>query len=322
MHLAYYQPILAQRINKQSASGSFNSDLRSEISLACQKHANTSYRWSELYQKDTLPLVATQSEYVIPTYNNIDSIIQLWHEENSQINPIQIVSHRKFNSSGLSTTQTETYPECAIIEQRTGVYTQPTAASTLTVSSSSALDIGISTRVYGIVNGFNDSETITTHATDGTLGVSGTKQFTKVYGWVKASTTIGVLTLSAVPTTIAQIPTGEQTLESRYFSIKFWPIPSSVVNVYYYYKRKQYQLIDDNDFSILSDDHDNAILLLAEYFVTREPKTMALYEATLKELIAKEPAVMDEEVFLDKRFTDYPRSGVSISLGDNYAKIS
>lgn len=318
MRLADYRSILEQRINKQSNTNTFRNDLSDEISLAVQSHANNAYPWGELKQQDSFSTVASQREYIIPTGNDIDKINNLWHEVNDSFEPIPIASHNDYYRSNLSSTETSTYPNFAVIEQKIGMLAQPESAGPLTVVSSSSADVSIATTVFGLVSGYPDSETITTNATNGTTGSVGSKSFSKVYGFIKSATTTGRITLTSPPNTIAVIPAGKQTQEARYYSILLHPIPDSVQTIKYFYKRKQAALTNDNDFSILSDDHDNAILLLAEYFVLREPKTMALYEAFLKELIAKEQSVMNEPCFLEKRFASQ-NDGARIRLGSGFA---
>lgn len=316
MRLADYRQIIEQRINKQSNTSTFKGDINDEIVNALQWHANQVYPWNELRQLDSFSTVINQYEYYLPSSNDIDKIINIFHKQYEAYTDIEVVNHRKFFGSMLSTTGTRSEPLFAIIEQKVGVYTQPSTASTLTVYSSSTSDTTQQVRIHGIVNNQPDFETIDLN---GTTAANGTKSFSKVYGFCKTGATVGYVTLEATPTTLGLIPAGKTTLECKYSSIKLYPIPSSEITIYFYYKRKQYKLYDDNDFSILSDDHDNAILLLAEYLILREPKTMALYEAALKELIAKEEAVMDEPAIIESRFSsNFLISGLS-TLGNKYA---
>jgi len=142
---------------------------------------------------------------------------------------------------------------------------QPKSASVLTVSSSATADVGIQVTIFGTVNSYPDYEIVTTNAADGTTVVNSTKSFSYVERVTKASTSTGIITVTAnsAKTTVAKIPVGDTTAGVLYKKVQLYPLPDAVypINVSYY--KDPYRLVNDGDIHELGQEFDEAIILLS-----------------------------------------------------------
>lgn len=317
MRLADIREILSYRVKKQSNTESFNFYLNKEIDLAVRDHANLAYPWRELQQKATLALLSsnTTGEYILP--NDLHEVKYLWHTENQSYNPINLKNPEEFFRSLVSTVNTASYPEVAMLTNSSAVITQPSVASAILVNSTSSADVGIRVTIVGIVGNYPDSEVITTSLSDGTITVSTTKLFTRIDGVVKSGTTIGRICLSIDGTNIAEIPTQTITLESHYKSLNIYPLVSSNMTAYYIYTRKQKAINLDSDMCILSDSHDSAILWLAQYYIYGEEHALKNYLTIKSNLVAREPSSNDRS-YLKSKFDPVDRRRILPRFGANY----
>lgn len=285
MRLVDLLDLLRERCNKDSTiTANFDDYLKKNISLACKRHANM-HSWKDLIESTNFATVSGTNEYFLPSVNNFKSLINAWHKGYSKYDPITIINPNAFYQSGLSSDITQDYPDGIFASQNAGAYAQPSSATVLGIQSDNSADTSVSVTINGIVGGYFDIETISTNSSDGTTLVNGTKLFTKIFSISKDKSTTGKITIKADTTTVAILMAGSAAMESKYYSFIVYPTPSTSANtIYFRYKKKQYSLINDNDVSLLSDDHDNAILLLAEFYILRETKTFEAYKTELKEL--------------------------------------
>jgi len=172
------------------------------------------------------------------------------------------------------------------------VQTQPSSASAISISSSSATDTNKSITVYGTVSGYPDYEVIVTNATNGTTSVSGTKSFTNVERVTKDSSTSGRITATSNSgaVTVAVLPVGDTTAGIVYRKVQLWPLPqgSSTINVRYY--KEIYRLVEDGDVHELGQDFDEAIILLSTAKIKYQDsqkegdRFLAMYKDEIKSL--------------------------------------
>lgn len=139
---------------------------------------------------------------------------------------------------------------------------QPSAIS---ISSSSSLDVNIPVTVHGVVSGYPDYEVITTNSTNGTTASAGSKLFSSVESVVKGASSTGRITVTANSgnTTVAVLPVGDTTAGIMYSKIKLYPLPTDTFDIYVYYYKQPYRLVNDGDVHELGSDFDESIINLS-----------------------------------------------------------
>jgi hypothetical protein len=139
---------------------------------------------------------------------------------------------------------------------------QLTTSSNLTFSSSSTSDTSQKVTVFGVVDGFPVSETI---SLNGTTTVTSTNKFTKIERVAKNDSTLGRVTVTGNSgwTNVAIIPQGDATAGILYKKIQIYPLPvrSFDINVSYY--KDPFRLVGDGDIHELGQEFDEAIILLS-----------------------------------------------------------
>jgi hypothetical protein len=143
------------------------------------------------------------------------------------------------------------------------VVEQLRSPSVVSVASSSALDASaVQVVVFGIVDGYPDSEVLTLN---GLSPVTSTKTFSSVERVAKNAATSGLVTLTGNSgrTTVAVIPIGNITSGIQYKKIQVWPLPTTAfpINVQYY--KDPYNLVNDYDVHELGAEFDEALILLS-----------------------------------------------------------
>lgn len=229
-----------------------------------------------------------QEEYNLPIQTNKEAILQ--HEKLGYPYVLQYLTERQFFASSVNTLIQYTPTHYHMWLQDT-VIAQPTSASVITVSSSSAADtaLGQTVTIFGTVSGYPDSEIITL---TGTSSAVSSKSFTNVDRVTKNGSTTGRVTATSnsAGTTIAVIPTGYQTDSIRYKKVKLFPLPDSAFPIYVDYYKQPYRLVNDGDVHELGDAFDECIILLAtaklklESNIDKGKTFMQLYEDELKSL--------------------------------------
>lgn len=236
--------------------------------------------------------ILPQGEYNLPI--QAGHRMFLWHEDYGYPFKLTYIPDQDFFSRGLQP-YTKNTPTHYRMWGENMVINQLKSASNLAVYSSVSGDTSKSITVFGIVNGYPDSEVITTNGTNGTTVVSSTNVFTSVERIAKSSTTSGRITVqgdsvTTTNTTIAVLPTGDTTAGILYKKIQLYPLPTRVfpVNVQYY--KDPYRLVNDGDVHELGQEFDELIILLATAKVKAESdqaegdRFMLLFQDELKSL--------------------------------------
>jgi hypothetical protein len=128
------------------------------------------------------------------------------------------------------------------------VAVQPTAASAVTVVSSSASDSSAGITIRGTVGGVERYETLTFN---GTTPVVGTLSFTRIIS-VSKDTTVGYVTVTCNSQTVAVIEPERKVV--RYKILRFLPIPSAVTTVTIPYHIVPLPLSQDDDVPLIDID--------------------------------------------------------------------
>lgn len=281
MRLKELRESLEYRLKQESRSSTFVEDHGRELSLAARHHVNVERKWRETFFNGTFSTVANQSDYIMP--HRVDRFVNVWHQEYERYQPINIMPAMLFYQSGLNTS-TSNYPVVGIQDLTNGVTENISTASTISVVSTSTSDVGQIT-IFGVVSGSLDKETVTL---TGTTAVTTTKTFSEVHRISKGFSSVGRITLSAGSTTLAVLPAGHFYNSLRYLRLKLHPIPSAAITIYYIAAEKQYDLVDDEDTPIVSSDHDEAILLRAEYQITGNDRVLERYKKEVRKLVSSE----------------------------------
>lgn len=180
-------------------------------------------QWSFKLRRFTFPTVAAQEAYALP------KLVGETYKIKSSASPydITVVSEDMFDKSVPNPT-TSGDPQFARLFEMTGVETQPTSASTLTVVSSSTSDTTQTVLVKGLVNGQVDYEEF---ALNGTTQVTGSKSFSEIYAVSKSDSTVGRVSVLSNGATVTNttIPTQDKVVRMR--KIRLYPIPSSIVTI-------------------------------------------------------------------------------------------
>lgn len=242
--------------------------------------------WKCLRRATSFSATASTEEFVLAP--QVSDRFFMWHEDYGYPYVMKYIPEQKFLSMGIDKDGTGT-PTHYRMWTTDMVKAQPSAASVITVVSSSAADTTQVVTVFGIVSGYPDYETI---SLNGVTGVAGTKSFTSVDRITKNATTTGRITATSnsAAVTVAVIPTGDTTAGLIYRKVKLYPLASAAVTMNVYYYKDPYRLVADGDVHELGHDFDEALILLStakmNYEQNKEEgdKYSALYKDELKTL--------------------------------------
>ena len=200
---------------------------------------------------------------------------------------------------------TKGYPSVASPSGEIGIKVALPSDSTITIVSSNNTDSIQTVRIRGYSTGLIPiSEMLTL---TGTTPVTGSLTFSSQEGYEprfsKSATTSGIVTISSGSTTIAEI--APDSLEVRYKKWKVWPVFTSSLTMYLTFKKRTYQLINNDDVPEL--ECDNALIQYGFAYVLREKRQLTkaqqimgqvdangfypagTFMAELDQLIANEP---------------------------------
>lgn len=227
------------------------------------------------YDDDTVSdgtfTILGKERQTLPCY--LSEISFVWHEEFGYPYVLDYIPEREFFwlASNRDTSDT---PDSYYLPDPFGVDRQPSAASAISIISSSnaASDqssAGVKVVIEGIVSSVPDIEEITLN---GMTRVDGTKKFTHITRCYKTKTTTGRITVSdAIPaagsgSTLTTIPSGLMYSEPIYNRIGLSPIPDSSnvpINIWGY--RAPKRLYNNDDVSEWSNEFDMLEILYASF---------------------------------------------------------
>lgn len=263
-----------QRIKNTSSASTSNTVYEIE-----SVDTNTQVTLNKVYGGTTQSAVAFtifgRERYILPVY--MSEIAFAWHEDFGGAYILDQVPERDFFFSAFDRDSADS-PDSYYLVDPFGVERQPSAASAVSIVSSSTEGSGIIVRVYGIVSSVPDHENLTVN---GTTRVDGTKAFSFITRIVKSATTTGRITVSdQLPSagsgsTLAVLPAGQAYTEPIYERIGLHPIPDTVIPINLWGYRAPYELVDNRDVSEWGPDFDNLEILLAS--------AIGMYEERQKE---------------------------------------
>lgn len=228
--------------------------------------------------------VGTQ-DYVLP--ENFNKEINVYDATNKkELVRWELQRHIQENLSEISTAG---QPDKYIILTRP-VRSQPTAASTLSLVSSSASDTSQVVFIKGLSGGVQVSESVTL---TGTTPVVTSNSYTEIISISKSATTVSGITATSNSgaVTVAIIP--PSSLAYRVKVIRLHYVPSVVITVNVPYYMKPTTLVNDND--TLCVEADDIIEKLATSYAWRYKRQglkaqdwLGLYEKSLMEYLWSE----------------------------------
>jgi hypothetical protein len=125
------------------------------------------------------------------------------------------------------------------------VQAQPTAASTLSIVSSSASDTTQTILIRGISSGVETTESVT--VTGATPAVS-TNSYTRVKGISKSAVTVGKVTVTSNSGAVTICVLAPKVTESRYKLVKLHYVPSTAIVIAMPYIIKPLPMTEANDY--------------------------------------------------------------------------
>lgn len=255
------QDEVKRRATKNEGGTQFDTAIKNVVNTSLFRLANEAL-WKPLRRATSFSVTASTEEFVLDP--QISDRFFMWHEDYGNPYVMNYIPEQEFLSYGINKDDTGT-PTQYRTWTNDMIKTQPTAASVVSISSSSASDVSISCTVFGIVSGYPDYEIITTDASDGTTASAGSKQFTSIDRIVKTSSTVGRITATsnAAAVTLAVLPVGDTTAGIIYRKVKLYPQASSAFTMNVYYYKDIYRLVNDGDVHELGHHFDEALILLA-----------------------------------------------------------
>lgn len=176
-------------------------------------------QWTFKQRKTTLALTSSTSEY------NLGKDIGEPYIVLSSLSPylIRATAEEDFDTRVPNPTATGN-PDRYMLFEYAGVEVQPTAASALSITSTSASDTTQSVLVRGVVSGQEDYEQVTLN---GTTPVSTTKQFSSIRSVTKSAETAGRVTVQSDSGTVTNLTMGPLEKTIRLKKVRFYPTPSN-----------------------------------------------------------------------------------------------
>lgn len=266
------------------------------------RYINMQRPWSQLLRHTTFTSTAGLDYFI--TGNHVAEVIDVSQRQT----PIVLALQRYYAllSKNIDAMQLTTgNASMASPMGEIGVAAALPADGTITVESSSALDVSQVVRVRGYdINLIPQTEEI---ALNGINPVTSTLTYTSKEAFeprfAKSATTLGYITIKASTTTLAVIAPEDK--ESRYKKWKVWPAFQSSISMYCTYKKRITKLVEDEDTPEI--ECDNALIMFAFARSMQEKrqfeKAKAIYgqkdidgcpqpgtfQAELDALVAREP---------------------------------
>jgi hypothetical protein len=126
----------------------------------------------------------------------------------------------------------------------THINNQPTAASTITVVSSSGTDTTQTVELLGISGGVEAAETLTLN---GVVNVTSAISFTSLIRAVKSATTAGSISVTSNAGAVVNVSIPARRLLVEYQPLRFWPIPNGAFTVLIRYIRNPIPMVASGD---------------------------------------------------------------------------
>lgn len=201
------------------------------------------YEWPQVRRTTTFVTTADSETQVL--IKDVDRVLQIQDRTNDVV--LQKIDPQLAAKTMVDLQDTSGIPH-AYWEEEDTVAAQPTSGSTLSIASNSASDVTQTVRVWGIVNGEEDSEQV---SLAGTTAQVTTRSFTRVDRVAKSDVTIGRVrvTANAGAVTVVDLGSGEYT--ARYTRIHLVRRPNAAITYNMTYLYKVLRLINDQDIPVI-----------------------------------------------------------------------
>lgn len=198
--------------------------------------------WNAINPDFTLSIVAGTASYALPR----DFKSAVYVADNTSNTGYQEVRFDAYSDSPASMSA-QTAPYSYTIYE-SPVLVQPTAASVVTIASSSTADISQSVTIRGQVNSAEEVETLTLN---GTSPVTGSKSFTLIKAISKDETT-GAVTVTCNAQTVAIID--PELKACRFKRIRFFGVPTYDTTVSIPYHIQPLPMVNAGDIPVIDID--------------------------------------------------------------------
>lgn len=205
-----------------------------------------SYDWEQLYHTQKLTASAAVSEY--PLDENTDRLVFV--QDDSDDSYAEVVAEQEFLQGYYDDLATSGVPDVCYLKSES-VRSQPTAATTPVIKSSSASDTTQTVLIRGITSTQNEIyESITL---TGTTFATATNSYTKILGLSKSAVTAGRVRVCENNGTTVLSEMSPENLVSRYKILHLHPIPNADTEYTIRSKRRVMPLSQSYDYPIIED---------------------------------------------------------------------
>lgn len=173
-------------------------------------------QWGFRMRRTTLALSSGTASYNLPKYVGEPSVI--FNSLDHRLTNLTLHQFKKWLQGSTASGE----PLYYVLFEMQGISAQVASATTLSISSSSALDVSQKVLIKGIVSGEVDMEEV---SLSGTATVSTTKTFSSVLAISKSAETAGRITVLGGATTIGILGPSESSIRNR--AVLFYPTPDA-----------------------------------------------------------------------------------------------
>jgi len=207
---------------------------------------------------------------------------------------LEVYNRRRWDKDYPNPSSTQGEPSLIVPIKKIWVTAQPTAASVISLTSSSASDVTTYfVIVRGVSGGIERSEKVTlTGATPALTTLS----FTSLISITK-DTTVGTITAtsnSAAVTNIVLLPGDTQ---KEMWQARIHPVPNGVYTYYYQFQRKPWDFDDNDEELIPFDDSFEDVLILFTAAIILKDQGDQKWQATWQMAESKIGEIMDNDYF-------------------------
>lgn len=199
--------------------------------------------WQNVYYDYTFNTVAGTQDYVMPDDFGKELVVR---DTTNGVELARVDYQYLITNYPDSIEDTGTVGRYTIYEDT--VKEQPSSASTISITSSSASDTTQTIRIRGIVSGSETSEAVTLN---GTTAVVSTNSYTRIKAISKSAVTVGRITATSNSGAVTLSVMAPKITESRYKLMKLHYVPASVITVSVPYITKPLPMVEDNDYPVL-----------------------------------------------------------------------
>lgn len=198
-----------------------------------------------------------------------------------------------------------------VLQGISAVQNQPSAASVMTIVSSSVNDVG-STKAVIVRGETTDGVTIDTINPNGTTPVAGLVSFTRILNVTKSSAWSGTMTMTSNAAAVTNLKLFASEFGRNYQQLMFLSIPSGAQIIEYRFYRKPSTLSNDNDIPDIPAPYGkilvwDALMVLSAYDGRIDSGRMAVWRdnQTKLELAMQQAFLEGQSIEAQPRYVRY-----------------